>query len=133
MGTRFLAAAIFILCPLFAQEYRGTFSGTIKDPQGAPVAAAKVTATETQTGAKTEVNSESTGAYTLSFLAPGTYQIKVEAPGFKQFVRTGLTLSASEHPVIDITMQVGEVSQSVTVAAEAPLLIASNASVGQTV
>jgi hypothetical protein len=133
MGTRLLAAAIFIFCPLFAQEYRGTFSGTIKDPQGAPVAAAKVTATETQTGAKTEVNSESTGAYTLSFLAPGTYQIKVEAPGFKQFVRTGLTLSASEHPVIDITMEVGEVSQSVTVAAEAPLLIASNASVGQTV
>jgi hypothetical protein len=133
MRTRLLATIVLFCLPLLSQEYRGTFSGTITDPQQAPVAGAKVTATETQTGTKTEAVSESTGAYNLPFLAPGTYQIKVEAPGFKQFTRTGLTLSASEHPVIDIAMQVGDVSQSVTVAAESPLLIASNASVGQTV
>jgi hypothetical protein len=133
MRTRFLATVVLFCVPGFAQEYRGTFSGTITDAQHAPVGSAKVIATETQTGAKTEVVSESTGAYTLSFLAPGTYTIRVEAPGFKQFTRTGLTLSAGEHPVIDITMQVGDISQSVTVAAESPILIASSASIGQTV
>ena len=133
MRPRFRAAIILISFALLAQEYRGTFSGKITDPQNAPVAGARITATETNTGTRTDGVSESTGAYTLSFLAPGTYQITVEAQGFKQYLQTGLTLSASEHPVIDIQMQLGAISDSVTVSAEPPTLISSNASVGQTI
>jgi len=62
----------------------------------------QIVATETRTGTKTAVSSESSGAYTISFLAPGEYEIAAEAPGFKRFVRQGMTLSAGEHPVIDI-------------------------------
>src|SRR5439155_8046537 len=56
-----------------------------------------------------------------------------EAPGFKKFVRQGLTLSAGEHPVIDIRLDVGAVSESVEVTADAPLLVTSNTSIGQVI
>jgi len=118
---------------LTAQEYRGTFSGIVTDPQGAAIPKAKVIATETRTGVKATAICEDTGAYSIPFLAPGEYEITAEAPGFKRALRQGLTLSAGEKPVIDIRLEVGAASESVTVSAEAPMIVASNASVGQVV
>jgi hypothetical protein len=115
------------------QEYRGTISGMITDQSGAAIPGAKITATETGTGTKSATISEATGAYTIPFLAPGQYTITAEAPGFKEFVRKGVTLSAGEHPVIHIQMQLGTMNQSVTVTAESPLINTSNASIGQTI
>src|ERR1044071_2550462 len=123
-GIALLSSAI-----LFAQEFRGTFSGTVTDAQGAGIAQVKVLATETRTGAKSETLSESSGAFTIPFLAPGDYEITAEAPGFKKFVRPKLTLSMGEHPVIDIRMEVGGVNESVTVTADAPLIESANASI----
>ena len=128
-----LAGVVLASIPFWAQEYRGTFSGSVTDPQGSAVPKATVTALETRTGTKTVATTESTGEYTLPFLAPGEYEITAEAPGFKRTVRQGLQLSAGEHPVIDIHLDVGAVSDSVTVNAEAPLVVAADASVGQTV
>src|SRR5579875_1161880 len=118
---------------LLGQEYRGTISGIITDQSGAAIPNAKITATETRTGSKSTTISATTGAYTIPFLAPGEYSLTAEAPGFKEFVRKGVTLSAGEHPVINIQMQLGTMSQSVTVTAESPLINASNASIGQTI
>src|SRR5260370_11213316 len=126
-------ALAMLAAALTAQEYRGTFSGNVTDPQGAAIPKATVTATETRTGTKTRATSEATGEYTLPFLAPGDYLITVAAPGFKRAVREGLKLSAGEHPVIDIHLEVGAVSESVTVNSAASLVEASTASVGQTV
>src|SRR5579864_7389423 len=84
---------------LHAQEFRGTFSGSVTDRQGAAIAKAKVTATEINTRVPTTTVSESSGAYTIPFLPPGEYTIRTEAPGFKVAVRQGLTLSTGEHPV----------------------------------
>src|ERR1700709_714295 len=117
----------------YGQEFRGAFSGTVTDAQGAAIAKAKITATETRTGTKSQGSSESSGAYTIPFLSPGVYEITAEAPGFKRASRTGLSLNAGEHPVIDIRMEVGAVSESVTVTAEASLVVESNASIGQTI
>src|SRR5580700_5838829 len=97
---------------LYGQEYRGTLSGLVTDPLGAPIVKAKVVATETQTGVKTTVESGSTGSYTLPFLALGDYTITAQAPGFKEFIRKGITLSAGEHPVIDIHLELGAASES---------------------
>jgi hypothetical protein len=116
---------------LSAQDFRGTFSGNVTDPQGASIPKVKITATETRTGVKATVSSEDSGAYTIPFLALGIYQIEAEAPGFKKVVRDGLTLSAGEHPVIDIRMEVGAVTDSVEVRADSPLLVTANPSVGQ--
>src|SRR5260370_10097445 len=126
-------ALAMLAAALTAQEYRGTFSGNVTDPQGAAIPKATVTATETRTGTKTRATSEATGEYTLPFLAPGDYLITAEAPGFNRAVREGLKLSAGEHPVIDIHLEVGAVSESVTVNSAASLVEASTASLGQTV
>lgn len=122
-----------LLSTLCAQEYRGTFSGSVTDSQGAVVPKAAIVATETRTGVKTTASSESTGEYTLPFLPPGEYEISAEADGFKRTVRRGLTLSAGEHPIIDFHLELGAVSESVTVTADAPLVTTSTASVGQSV
>jgi hypothetical protein len=117
----------------FAQEFRGIISGTITDAQGAAIPSAKVIATETRTGAKSQTTSEPSGAYTIPFLAPGEYDLSAEASGFKTLNRRGLSLGSGEHPVIDLRMEVGTVSESVTVTADVPLIESANASVGQVI
>src|SRR5437867_1378666 len=97
---------------LSAQEFRGTFSGSVTDAQGAGIAKAKITATETRTGSKSTVYSEASGAYTIPFLSLGEYEIAAEAPGFKKLVRQGLTLSAGERPVINLYPEVGTISEA---------------------
>jgi hypothetical protein len=124
-----LAASIAV----FGQQYRGTFSGMVTDPQGAAVAKVKVIATETQTGVITSAESGETGAYTLPFLSPGQYEISAEAPGFKKFTQQGITLSAGAHPVIDIRLELGAITESVTINSDAPILTTANASVGQVI
>src|ERR1044071_4962737 len=122
MVLRFVVAASILCGTLFAQEFRGTFSGIITDEQGRAVARAKVVATATGTGTKSETISEDTGQYTIPFLAPGEYEIATELNGFKRFVRSGLTLSIGEHAVVDIRLEVGQVTQSVVVSADVPLI-----------
>src|SRR2546422_987810 len=130
---RAFAIVLLFSAALAAQEFRGTFSGAVTDAQGAAVGKAKIVATETRTGAKSETVSEASGAYTIPFLAPGEYAITAEAPGFKKSVRQGLTLGMGEHPVIEIRMEVGAVSEAVTVMADSPLIEAANGSVGQVI
>jgi hypothetical protein len=134
MKTRILFASVLLVGGvLFAQEYRGTFSGSVTDAQGAAIPNAKVVVTETQTGTKASTVSGVTGEYTIPFLAIGTYDIAAEAAGFKKFTQKGVTLSAGEHPVIDIRLEVGAVSEEVTVTAEAPILVTANPSLGQVI
>jgi hypothetical protein len=130
---KLIAATILLGLPLFAQEFRGTLSGSVTDPQGSPVPKTKVVATETRTGSKSETFSEASGEYTIPFLTPGVYEITAEAQGFKRFSRAGITLSSSEHPVIDVRLEVGGVSESVSVTADAPLVVSASPSVGQVV
>ncbi len=112
------AIALLALSALFAQEFRGTFSGLVTDQQGAAIAKAKITAIEKATGNKSETLSSATGEYTIPFLAPGDYEITAEIAGFKTYKREGLTLSIGEHPVVDIKLEVGASNQSVMVTAE---------------
>src|SRR5436190_22195636 len=106
-STSLVSFVLFLAGSVYGQEFRGAFSGTVTDAQGAAIAKAKIIATETRTGTKSQGSSESSGAYTIPFLSPGLYEIAAEAPGFKRASRTGLTLNAGEHPVIDIRMEVG--------------------------
>jgi hypothetical protein len=132
-GSRTLVLAGLVVSALVGQEYRGTFSGSVTDAQGSAIPRAAVTAVEIRTGTKTIAITETTGEYTLPFLLPGEYTITADAPGFKRVVREGLKLSAGEHPVIDLRLEVGAVNESVTVNEEAPLVTAASASVGQIV
>src|SRR6266704_5689108 len=105
-----------------AQEFRGTISGSVSDQSGAEVASASVTALEVSTGTRTATASDASGQYTIPFLGPGIYQIEVQMSGFGSFVRKGIQLSSSDHPVVDVTLQIGSVSQAVEVTADVPLI-----------
>ncbi len=135
MKFRLAAAAIVTLLPLglFAQEFRGTLSGTVTDPTGTSVAGTKVTVTETHTGTKNESLTNSGGQYTAPFLLPGDYDIAAQVQGFKEFIRKGVHVGAGDHPVIDIRLDVGEVTQTMEVTADAPQLNTENASAGQSI
>src|ERR1017187_5146818 len=125
--------ALFIPAALFAQEFRGTISGSVTDPTGASIPAAKVTVTEEHTGTRIPTVSDSAGQYAATFLLPGDYDIAVEAAGFNEALRKGVHVGAGDHPVIDIKLAIGDVSQSVEVTADANMVNTENATVGQAV
>lgn len=118
---------------MVAQESRATLTGAVYDSSGAGVAGAKITVTELRTGVKTLSTSDSAGHYTVPFLPPGDYQVHAEMIGFKGFVRSGIHLASGDQPIIDITLEVGQVSQTVEVRGEAPLIDYANSSTGQTI
>lgn len=107
---------------LFGQTDRGTITGTITDPAGAVVASAPVEAKNADTGQVFPVVSTATGNFTVPQLPPGPYELSVSLPGFKKYERKGLTLSPTQIMRIDIALEVGSSTESVTVTAEATLL-----------
>jgi hypothetical protein len=134
MSFRHVAlVAIFIPATLFCQEFRGTISGAVTDPTGAALPGAKVTVTEIHTGTKIPAVSDNAGQYTAPFLLPGDYDVEVQAPGFKAFIRKGVHVGAGDRPVIDVRLEVGDVTTSVEVTADASQLNTENASVGQAI
>jgi len=129
-------AAVALFCDLFplaGQEARGTFLGRVSDPTGAVMVGARVDAINTATGVHYTSSTNGSGDYTVPYLLPGPYGLTVEMRGFKTYSRTGIELRESERVTIDVTMQVGEASQSVEVSGESPLLETSTASMGQVV
>ena len=121
-----------MILPGFAsgQEFRATVSGAILDPSGAIVPGASVEVRETHTGTVNKATSDGAGQYVVPFLAPGDYSIKVTKAGFETISRTGITLQAQQHPIINLTLTVGSTNQTVTVEGQAPLLNQENASIG---
>jgi hypothetical protein len=127
-------AVVLLLCvPLHAQEFRGTISGTVTDNSGAAIPGADVTAQETSTGAISHAVSDSAGQYVIPFLLPGDYRLTVKARGFETLVHTGVTLQSQDHPIINLSLQIGQVSETVTVTSAPPLLDTANASVGKVI
>jgi hypothetical protein len=116
LGLSLLASA------LFAQSDRGTITGTVTDPAGAVVANASIQARNAATGLLYESATTSTGNYTIPELPVGTYDVTATVPGFKKYVRQGITVGVAQVLRIDITLEVGSATESVTVQADAPLL-----------
>jgi len=107
-----------------------TLVGTVKDATGSFVSGAKVTVVNTGTNFVTESTTSAEGAYYVPYLIPGEYQVKIVAAGFKEFVRSGLTLRSADVPRIDIVLEVGSLTDSVTVDASAALVNTENATSG---
>src|SRR3984893_6393333 len=106
----------------YAQVSGATLTGTVKDTSGAVIPNAQVAITDVATGVTRNVSTGSAGLYTSPNLLPGNYEIRVTAPGFSTQVRTGITLTVGAQQLLDITMQVGQVSQTVKVTTEAPIV-----------
>jgi hypothetical protein len=107
---------------LFGQAGTGTITGTVTDPAGAVVAGAAVEVRNTDTNVPYPTVTTETGAYTVLRLPPGPYSVIVTAPGFKKLTRGGLSVDAGQVLPLDLALEVGSASESVTVTAEATLL-----------
>ncbi len=122
MRTLALAVCSFaIACTAFAQSDRGTITGTIADPAGAVVASAAIEVRNAETGAVYQSGSSATGNYTVQ-VPTGTYELTVNVAGFKKYVRQNLVIPVAQTVRIDIGLEVGSSSESVTVTEAAPLL-----------
>src|SRR3984957_13964499 len=128
-----LLSALLNPAALFCQKFRGTISGSVKDPSGAPMAGVKITVIETNTGTKVQTVSDAAGEYTAPYLQPGDYQIAANMQGFKDYVRKGFSVASGAHVIIDIQLEVGVASQTVSVTSAAPLLNTENASAGSSI
>ncbi|MEK7407594.1 MAG: carboxypeptidase-like regulatory domain-containing protein, partial [Acidobacteriota bacterium] len=117
--------------PAASQETRGMIFGRVLDPQSSAVAGAPVTVTNRDTNAVTRLATNETGYYEASRLLPGSYEIAAEAPGFKKSIRGGIVLPVGSRLEIDLRLEVGAISESVSVTAEAPMLDTSNVSSGR--
>jgi hypothetical protein len=106
----------------FSQSDRGTVTGTVSDPAGAVIANAPVEAKNVDTGTVYPVASSSTGNYTIAQLPAGNYEVSVAAPGFKKLVRPNVVVGVAATVRVDLTLEVGATSESITVNADAPLL-----------
>src|SRR6516225_5530415 len=124
---------LLVVSTALAQGDRGTITGTIADPAGAVVAGAPVEARHIETGAVYQAASTSTGNYTLSQLPAGSYEVSVAEPGFKKYVRQGLTVEVAQTLRIDVTLEVGSAAESITVTEAAPLLKTESGELSHTV
>jgi hypothetical protein len=106
----------------FAQGDRGTITGVISDPAGAVVASASIEAKNSATGVVFQAASTATGNYTLAQLPIGTYEIAVTVSGFKKYTRAGLTVQALQTLRVDVGLEIGSSTESVTVTESATLL-----------
>jgi hypothetical protein len=132
-----LAIAVVALAactlPLAAQESRGTIVGRVSDPSGALIPNATVEVKNKAQGVVQTFKTNESGAYQAPYLIPGQYEVAVTAEGFKRAVRDTVSVTVGDRVNVDLTMEVGEMTQSVSVTAEAPLLQTASSSSGQVV
>ncbi|HEX4274896.1 MAG TPA: TonB-dependent receptor [Bryobacteraceae bacterium] len=117
-----LAVSALFVPQAFSQSDRGTMTGTVSDSTGAVIANAPVQAKNSGTGVVYDSATSTTGNYTISQLPAGNYEISVSAPGFKKYTRAGLTIEVAQVLRVDIALEVGASTESVTVTAAATLL-----------
>src|SRR6202045_4062011 len=123
---------ILIGLPAQAQSTAGRVLGSVTDQSGASVAGATVVVTDTQRGTSRTLNTDASGDYVAPDLAPGTYKIHVEAKGFKSSERPSVTIEVATDVRADFSLQPGNVSETVTVSSEIPLLNTTSSTLGGT-
>src|SRR5580704_4154496 len=129
-GLRIALLAVLCACAMFAQRDLSTLAGTITDSSGGVVPNAKVTITEVATGQVYTILTNNLGEFVRPALKASTYNISVSAPGFKTSEQKDVLLTAGDRIGVNITLTVGDVGQTVEVAAAAPLLQTESTQVG---
>lgn len=120
--TRALIFALFGIGAIWGQRDLGTIVGSVTDPSGGAVPNARVTIVEDATGLKYQVETGSGGEYIRPALKPGTYSVEVEAKGFKKTTQRNVILTAGDRIAVNVQLAIGEVTQSVVVSEDVPLL-----------
>jgi len=131
--TNFLLLVFLASQVTLAQVTTGTILGTVTDSTGAVVPGATVTLRNVETGISRTETADSAGRYRASQLSLGSYEVTVTAAGFQTAVRSGVTLTVGREATVDFSMQVGAVSEKITVTGEAPLIETTNSTVSSLV
>jgi hypothetical protein len=113
---------LVLIASLSGQTFTGNITGAVTDPNAAAVPAASITLTNLSTGEVRTGSTSEAGLYSFSQLLPGSYSLKVGKAGFKEHIRTGIELSASQTADISVKLLLGAVNETVQVTGEAPLV-----------
>ena len=116
-----------------AQSDRGTITGTVSDPAGALVPNAAIQIRNVETGALYQAGASATGNYTLAQLPAGEYELSVDAQGFKKYVRKNVTVEVAQTYRVDVALELGSNTESITVTEAAPLLKTESGELSHTV
>jgi hypothetical protein len=122
-----------ITCTLHAQVTTTTLFGRVTDATGAPLMGARVTATNKDTNLARTTETSAEGEYRIEFLPVGNYSLEVSASGFKKSIQTGIVLNVSADTRADASLQIGDLSETVSVEATIPLVNSDNATLGRLV
>ena len=107
---------------VFGQGFSAALSGIVRDPTGAVLPGVSVTAKHTESGLTRTALTSETGDYRMPALPVGAYEVTAELSGFKQQIRRGINLVVAQEAVVNLTLDVGDVKDQVTVTEEAPLV-----------
>src|SRR6266581_8757609 len=113
-----------------AQSFQGGVRGVVHDSGGAVVPGVDITLINEATNLERSTVTNETGQYSFTFVSPGTYKIRAALPGFKTFEQSGFSIGTQQFTTLDITLQVGAVSEEVQVTADSPLVETETASTG---
>src|SRR6266481_8658586 len=129
-------AGVFICagtCAEIRAQATAQITGVVKDQSGAVLPGVEVTATQTDTGVKRSALTNETGSYILPNLPIGPYRLEAALQGFRTYVQTGIVLQVDANPVLNIALEVGQVSQTVEVQADAALVETRTTGIGQVI
>lgn len=128
-----MAVALLVSAPLFAQGNNGTIQGSVFDQSGGAIAGAKVTIIDASRGLNRPLTVDSAGAYVAANVTPGTYTVRAEANGFQTLERSNVQVGVGQNIRVDLVLQPGAQTQTVTVTSEAPSVDTTDATLGGTV
>jgi len=129
-GLRAVLLGLLLATVVFAQRDLGTITGIVSDPSGAAIPNAKVTITEVSTNESYTVSTNTAGEYIRPALKASTYNVVAEAQGFRRVEQDNVLLTAGDRVGVNLTLPVGQITESVEVSAAAPLLQTENTSQG---
>src|SRR5713226_5415632 len=125
-----ILVGLFVCANVWAQA-TAQISGTARDQSGAVLPGVEIKATQTETGITRDVVTNETGSFVLPNLPIGPYRLEAALPGFRTFIQTGIVLEVNSNPVINVALEVGQVSEQVEVQANAALVETRSSGVGQ--
>jgi len=127
-----IICAFVLWAPTWAQTV-SQISGTVKDSSGAILPGVEIKVVQTDTGVNRATVTDETGSYTLPNLAVGPYRFEASLPGFSTYVQTGIVLRVNSNPVINVVLQIGQVSQTLEVQADVAMVETHSTGVGQVI
>lgn len=133
MHTRLVIYLLFTSAVIWSADPTGTITGSVSDPSGAALAGAKMIATDIQTGLVRNTTSAADGGYVFPLLPVGSYNVRVEAPGFQRYEQQGIEVKTDQSATVPIKLTIGSASQAITVQANAEMVQTQSGALSQVI